>query len=297
MYGYIIKKPQSIPIPVWAVKTSLNRYDWENRNTSNMIEFSICEAACRTVKRGDLHPVVTSGKSFSCILGDCDVKSYAEDEVVVEILSVAVRFDKIVYTVEELSETHLKEKDILLPFMLSDLPMQDWISIENLLYQFISENVKKDASSEMRCVSLIYELLARLDRLVRKKLNEKCKKYSNYYVLKAESIVSKRYFEKLTLQSVSKELGITPNYLSFIYKNGTGIGFSDRICELRMKKASELVLKEELSVSDIAEAVGFDDESHLRRRFKQYFGISIKDYRLANAEQTLYHEKPQRKEQ
>jgi AraC-like DNA-binding protein len=52
-----------------------------------------------------------------------------------------------------------------------------------------------------------------------------------------------------------------------------------------------------LSASDIAQAVGFDDESHLRRRFKQYFGIGLKEYRLVNKEQTLYHEKPQRKEQ
>ena len=295
MYGYIIKKPQSIPISVWAVKTSLNRYDWKNRNTSNMIEFSICEAACRTVECGDRHPVVTSGKSFLCILGDCDVKSYAEDEVVVEILSVAVRFDSITYIAEELNERHLKEKDILLlPFMLSDLPLQDWMDIENLLYRYISENVKKDAASEIICASMIYELIATLDRLVRKQISEKRKKYSNYYVLKADSILLKRYSEKLTLQSVAEELGVTPNYLSFLFKNATGIGFSDRLCQIRMKKAERLVVEGCHSVSDIAAAVGFDDESHLRRRFKQYYGIGMKEYRLVSKEQTLYHDKPQR---
>ena len=71
--------------------------------------------------------------------------------------------------------------------------------------------------------------------------------------------------------------------------------FSERLCELRMKKAEALVLEGGHSVFDIAQAVGFDDESHLRRRFKQYFGISMKEYRLMNAEQTLYHAKPQRK--
>jgi AraC-like DNA-binding protein len=64
-----------------------------------------------------------------------------------------------------------------------------------------------------------------------------------------------------------------------------------------MKKAEALVLEGSLSVSNIAQAVGFDDESHLRRRFKQYFGISMKEYRLVNKEQTLYHEKPQRQTQ
>ena len=298
MYGYKLKQPKGAPIAVWACKTSVDRYDWENQNDSNMIEFSVCKAPHRAVKIGTEAPVSVSGKGFFCILGNHDVKSYAEDGVNVEIVSVAVRFDNIAYTAEELNEQHLKEKDILLlPFMLSDVPMQDWIAIENLLYRFISENIKKEAASEMLCASFVYELFARLDRLVRKNLKEKCKKYSNYYVLKADSILAQRYSEKLTLRSVAEELGITPNYLSFLFKNGTGIVFSDRLYEIRIKKAETLVLEGTLSVSDIAQAVGFDDESHLRRRFKQYFGIGMKEYRLVNKEQTLYHEKPQRKMQ
>ena len=298
MYGYKLKLPSSVPTSVWACKAVVDRYDWKNRNKPNMIEFSICKSVSRTVEIGNQEPVTVVGKSFSCILGNDDIKSYAEDGVNVEIVSVAVSFDEIAYTAEKLDERDLKEKDtLLLPVMLSDLPMQGWMEIENVMNRFISENVKKDASSQMICTALIYELLAVLDRLVRKHLKLKREKYVGYYVLKADSILAKRYCEKLTLKSVSKELGITPNYLSALYKNCIGIGFSDRLCELRMKKAESLVLEGALSASDIAKEVGFDDENHLRRRFKQYFGISLKEYRLVNKEHTLYHEKPQRKEQ
>jgi len=298
MYGYRLNLPRSLPLPIWACKTSVDHYDWKNRNKPNMIEFSICKASCRTVEIGNQESINVFGKSFSCILGSSDIKSYAAEGVNVEIVSVAVMFDEITYTVEELDEGDLKEKDILLlPFMLSDLPMQGWMEIENVMNKFISENVKKDASSQMICTALIYELLAVLDRIVRKHLKIKREKYANYYVLKADSILAKRYSEKLTLRSVSEELGITPNYLSALYKSCTGIGFSDRLCQLRMKKAEAFVLEGALSASNIAQAVGFDDESHLRRRFKQYFGISMKEYHLVNKEQTLYHEKPQRKEQ
>jgi AraC-like DNA-binding protein len=298
MYGYQLKLPQSLPDSIWACKTLVDRYDWENTNRSNMIEFAVCKAPCRTVEIGDQEPIVFSGKSFACILGDCEVKSRAADGVPVEIVSVAVAFDEMTYTVKELSAQDLNEKDVLLlPFTLSELPMQHWIEIENILYQFISENVKKDASSKMVCVALIYELLAVLDRLTRKELKANRKRYANYYILKADSILAKRYSEKLTLRSVSEEIGITPNYLSSIYKTVMGVGFSDRLCEIRMKKAEALVLEGTFSASAIAQAVGFEDENHLRRRFKQYFGIGIKEYRLVNKEQTLYHDKPQRKEQ
>ena len=296
MYGYKLRLPSAIPITVWACKTSVDRYDWKNHNDSNMIEFSVCKASQRTVKIGADAPMSVSGKGFFCILGDHDIKSYANDGVNVEIVSVAVRFDNITYTAEELNERDLEENDILLlPYMLSDLAMQDWMAIENLLYRFIGENVKKDAASQVICASMIYELLATLDQLVRKKLRKKRKKYSNYYVLKADSIISQRYSEKLTLMSVAAELGVTPNYLSFLFKNCTGIGFSDRLCQVRMEKAKSLVLEGGDSVSNIATAVGFDDENHLRRRFKQYFGIGMKEYRLVSKEQTLYHDKPLRK--
>ena len=298
MYGYKLNLPRSMPIPAWACKTSVDRYDWKNTNKSNMIEFALCKASCRTVEIVNREPVLLSGKSLTCILGDREIKSHAADGVNVEIVSVTVVFDELTYKAEELCEQDLNEKDVLLlPFTISELPMQNWMEIENVMYRFISENVKNDASSKMVCASLIYELLAVLDRLVRKQLKVKREKYTNYYVLKADSILVKRYGEKLTLKSVSKELGITPNYLSAIYKNCIGVGFSDRLCEIRMKKAETLVLEGALSASDIAQAVGFDDESHLRRRFKQYFGISLKEYRLVNKEQTLYHEKPQRKMQ
>lgn len=296
MYGYKLKPPNGIPVSVWACKSAVDRYDWKNNNSSDMIEFSVCKATCRTVKLEAHEPVSVSGKVFSCILGDCNAESYAKDGVNVEIVSVAVRFDGIDYVVQELSDRDLKEKDVLLlPYILSDLSEQEWSEIEKILYRFMSENVKRDASSKMICTSLIYEILAILDRLVRKNLKAKQKKYSNYYVLKADSILAQRFTEKITLKSVAEELDITPNYLSFLFKNGTGIGFSDRLCELRMSQAKAMLSDGSFSISEIAQAVGFNDESHLRRRFKQYFGISVKEYRLVNREQTLYHEKPERK--
>jgi two-component system response regulator YesN len=90
-------------------------------------------------------------------------------------------------------------------------------------------------------------------------------------------------------------MGITPNYLSSIFKASKGISFSDRLLEIRMGKASELLKEGRLSLSELSEAVGYEDIGHFRRRFKQYFGISVKDYGCINKELTLYHAKPQRR--
>ena len=117
MYGYKLKLPRSMPTPVWACKTFVDRYDWKNKNKSNMIEFSICKASCRTVEIGDQEPITVSGKIFSCMIGDREIKSHAADGVNVEIVSVAVVFDEIIYTGDELCEKDLKENRITSPYI------------------------------------------------------------------------------------------------------------------------------------------------------------------------------------
>ena len=104
-----------------------------------------------------------------------------------------------------------------------------------------------------------------------------------------------RYKERITLAGVARELGITAGYLSTIFKKTLGIGFSEKLFEKRISAAQTLVCTSKLSVSEIAERTGLGDESNLRRRFKEYTGTSIREYRNIASEQTLYHEKPIRK--
>ena len=65
--------------------------------------------------------------------------------------------------------------------------------------------------------------------------------------MKADSMMQTRFSEKLTQRCVADELGITPSYLSAIYKSSMGIGFSDRLFEIRMKEAERLVKETSLN--------------------------------------------------
>ena len=61
-----------------------------------------------------------------------------------------------------------------------------------------------------------------------------------------------------------------------------------------MNHAAELLLSSNLSTAQLATAVGFEAESHFRRRFKQYFGMNVREYRYIQKGMTLYHPKPTR---
>ena len=296
MYGYKLKKPNGLPRAVWACKTSVDNYSWHNNNKPNMIEFSLCKSEKRTLSIKEYGVVELVGETFSCLVGDTEVSSVADEGVVVEISSIAISFDDLEFEAKTFDDQDFNDTSyLLLPYVTSNLSDGELCEIERNLHRFIHCYMEKSVSADLECCSIVFELLSKLDLIARKSKRVKKDKYINYYVMKADSMLRRSFFEKITQKSVADELGITPGYLSAIYKSSMGIGFSDRLFEIRMKEAERLVVETKLTVQEIAIKVGFEDESHLRRRFKQYFGTSIREYRCISKEQTLYHKRPEKK--
>ena len=52
--------------------------------------------------------------------------------------------------------------------------------------------------------------------------------------------------------------------------------------EKRMQQAVYLLINSRIAVSDIIEAVGYDNTSYFYRKFKERYGISPKEYRIEN---------------
>ena len=299
MFGYVLQKPKGLPSTRWACKTVVNDYDWHNRSVANQIEFSLCTASSRTVCQEGRAPFEVKGTTFGCVIGEIAMHSFAETGVEVEIASVAVRFPSLFYETRELLPADFEDPSVLLlPVLLCPSDPKELLAFDRLLSRYIQSYVDQDAASEMQGYSIVFELLARLDAQTRRQAREitaKKDKYIHYYVMKADAILRQSFSKRITLQAIAAELGITPSYLSAIYRRAMGVSFSERLCALRMERAKELLTSTALSVSSIAEQVGFCDESNLRKSFKQYFGMGLREYRNIAREQTLYHAKPIRK--
>ena len=293
--GYKLRIPGAVPRIKWACKATVERYNWENSNKSNMIELSVCKAEMRTIVHTESNTVQeVEGSSVCCLVGDGKWKSYAEDGITVEVLSVALSFDELSYTEKELDlEDAADENCILLPSMCLDAETDRF---ENLLYRIVEIHRENSAITNLACGAAALTLMMELDGAVRKRIRVKRDKYIHYYVDKAEAILNKRYSERITVKGVAAELGITPNYLCAIFKSSKGIGFGDRLLEIRMRRAEALIAEGELSDAQIAASIGYEEIGHFRKRFKKYFGVGIRDFRCIGKELTLYHEKPQRSE-
>ncbi len=77
----------------------------------------------------------------------------------------------------------------------------------------------------------------------------------------------------LNISITSQHFGITPAYLSSIYKKQTGKSLLDYINTLRIDHAREL-LEQGLSVVEVAPMAGFRDSGSFIRAFKKKTGVT-----------------------
>ncbi len=107
-------------------------------------------------------------------------------------------------------------------------------------------------------------------------INEDLRESSNKTILKACAIIKARYAKPLSLETVAKELYITPIYLSRIFKKETGKNFKEYLIEVRMNEAQKLLKEGNLTVNEVASKVGYEDASYFSRSYKRQFECTPK---------------------
>ena len=101
---------------------------------------------------------------------------------------------------------------------------------------------------------------------------------------KAELYIRENLNRKMTLNEIAKVAGLSAPYFSSIFKNEMGENLSVYINRLRVEKASYLLRKTKLSLSEISGECCFEDQSWFSRIFKAYTGISPGKYRSQSME-------------
>lgn len=85
--------------------------------------------------------------------------------------------------------------------------------------------------------------------------------------------------EALSLQSVAKEFGISPAYISKLFRKYEDNSFNNYLTSIRMEKAKSLMNGDQnLYVKDIAAMVGYSDQFYFSRLFRSYVGLCPMDY-------------------
>lgn len=158
----------------------------------------------------------------------------------------------------------------------------------------VSEDVKKifniierEYSSPDRyssgIISTQTELLFYL--LARNKNEYPSSSEGNEYVSAAIGYVREHLTDGVKLSDAARAVSVSPEHLSRIFKQNTGLGFSEYVTLLRLRKAEELLRGNgRMSVSEVAYACGFNDSNYFSEKFKRSYGLSPIKYRKQQTE-------------
>jgi AraC family L-rhamnose operon transcriptional activator RhaR len=82
-----------------------------------------------------------------------------------------------------------------------------------------------------------------------------------------------------TLAELADELHLTRGYLVRRFKASTGLPPMAYLSRFRVEMAAAMLLHDDLSITQIGEAVGWADANYFARRFKAHYGMSASAYR------------------
>ncbi len=83
----------------------------------------------------------------------------------------------------------------------------------------------------------------------------------------------------LTLTKLANLVQISPHYFSSLFKQSIGLTPHQYVTKCRLEQAKILLKRSSLPIVEICYQVGFQNQSHFTRLFRQYFKITPKAYR------------------
>lgn len=85
--------------------------------------------------------------------------------------------------------------------------------------------------------------------------------------------------ERITIEDLADELGVSAGYLSHLFKKETGMAISKYIMEQKIEMAKNLLRYSEYSMIDIANRLSFSSQSHFIQQFREVMGMTPKKFR------------------
>ena len=80
------------------------------------------------------------------------------------------------------------------------------------------------------------------------------------------------------VEKLVESVGMSRAQLHRKLKEITGVSTGEFIRNLRLEQAGELIIQGEINISQVAYAVGFNNQTHFSTVFKKHFGVAPSEY-------------------
>ena len=159
-------------------------------------------------------------------------------------------------------------------------------NMPSALMELRQEMIKKDLGWEFMCRSLLEKLYIEIFRLLScGRVSESIhiaddSKHSRYYHI--EMWFARNFAKQITEGDLAREISLSERQLSRVFADIYGMSFREKLVEVRLHRAAQLLEQTELNIDKIAQAVGYRSFSGFHRAFVNYFGCTPFEYRKHN---------------
>lgn len=101
----------------------------------------------------------------------------------------------------------------------------------------------------------------------------------SFYIKEAISFIEQNFQNDITVVDIATSCGLNRSYFGKIFHESIGKTPQEFLINYRMIKATELLKLTSLSIADIGSAVGYPNQLHFSRAFKNVYGISPRQWR------------------
>ena len=187
-------------------------------------------------------------------------------------------FLKIAYSIENIQE-YMKKAHEQSYYILKDLQI-DALQCELFDY-FKNEDTFKDILKTIYLESKTTNLIHYTIEKIAKSLDESILSYDKNRISsleRAKEIIMEQYSSNLSIKDIAHKSAINECYLKKDFKEYYGMTILDMLQKRRLEVAKQL-LKENLSVKEVAIKIGYKHSGHFSKLFFDSFGISPSIYR------------------
>ncbi|MBN1594508.1 response regulator [candidate division FCPU426 bacterium] len=105
-------------------------------------------------------------------------------------------------------------------------------------------------------------------------------------VERIKRFAQRNYDKKVTLNDAARTVGLSPKYLSRVFKEQTGVDFSEYRLGFKIEKAGEMLEKTGKSIGQISDELGYQNLETFIRMFKNATGLTPAVFRAQKRQKT-----------
>ncbi|HEL1733319.1 TPA: helix-turn-helix transcriptional regulator [Streptococcus suis] len=91
--------------------------------------------------------------------------------------------------------------------------------------------------------------------------------------------IDQHLHEKISVPGLSDSVNLSPNYLSRLFKDETGMTITSYINNQRIRTAENMIRYSDYNFTEISQILAFGNQTYFNRQFKKQTGLSPSQYR------------------